>query len=65
MQLGKAVAKADYSRAAAALSALMIRRRLEPGELLFTGGDPADDFFLIEQGQVQAEVRELTSQAAW
>lgn len=47
----------DFSRAAVALSALMVRRRLEPGELLFAAGDTADDFFLIEQGSVQAEVR--------
>ena len=47
----------DYSRIAAALSALMIRRRLESGEVLFASGDPSDDFFLIEQGLVLAEVR--------
>ena len=65
VQVGKSCLKGgagDYSRAAAALSALMVRRRLEPGELLFTAGDCADDFFLIEQGVVQAEV---TSPSAW
>lgn len=51
-----ALSQADYVRTAAALAAMMVRRRLEAGEVLFASGDPADEFYLIEQGHILAEV---------
>lgn len=51
-----ALGQADYTRTAAALAAMMVRRRLEAGEVLFASGDPADEFYLIEQGVILAEV---------
>ena len=46
----------DLHAAAEQLHSILEGRNLEPGQLLFDVGDPADDFCIVQSGSVRGEV---------
>ena len=46
----------DLHTAAEQLHSILEGRNLEPGQLLFDVGDPADNFCIVQSGSVRGEV---------
>lgn len=45
----------DLSAAAEQLHSVLVGHDLEPGQMLFDVGDPADEFYIVQSGSLRGE----------